>query len=97
MLSHIEQHRNWIVPYPVDGLKALLKEGIVKGSDAYEKNWCALRLAVILTYERTDGDQINRLIANLKRDKDGRILLRKGDEALREMIEGRVQKLSVQE
>jgi len=97
LLSHVNQHRNWIVPYPIDGLKALLKEGVVRGSDAYEKNWCALSLAIILGYERTDKDQINRVMANLERDKDGRILLRKGDEALLEMIEGQVQTLSQQE
>lgn len=97
MLSHIDQHRNWIVPYPVDGLKALLEKGVVNGFDVYEKNWCALRLALILTYERTDRGQINTVLAYLKRDKDGRILLRKGDEGLWEMIEGQLQKLSLQQ
>jgi hypothetical protein len=37
MLSHIDRHRNWIVPYRIDGLRTLLEEGIVKGADVYER------------------------------------------------------------
>ena len=59
MMSHIGRHRNWIVPYPIDGLKALLEEGIIQGNDAYEKNWCALQTAFLLMYEsgRHGSDQ----------------------------------------
>jgi spermidine synthase len=97
MLSHIDLHRNWVVPYPIDGLRILLEEGIVKGSDVYEKNWCALRLALILTCERADRRQINMVLANVKRDEQGQILLKKGDEGLWEMIEGQLKKLSAQQ
>jgi len=94
MLSNIGRHRNWIVPYSIDGLKALLKEGMIKGADAYENNWCALQAASILMYERTDMDQIKPVVDRLKRDKDGRVLLRAGDERLLESIEMRLKKLS---
>jgi hypothetical protein len=40
--------------------------------------------------------QINTVLANLEKDKNGRVLLRKGDEGLWEMIEGELQKLSAQ-
>jgi spermidine synthase len=96
MLSHIDQHRNWIVPYPIDGLKALLKEGILNGADVYEKNWCALHLVFLLTYERADMSQIKPVFASLETDKDGRVLLKKEDEALWRHVEGQLKKVSVQ-
>jgi len=96
MLSHIDRHRNWIVPYRIDGLRTLLEEGIVKGADVYERNWCTLRLALTLTFERTDMGRINTVLANLIKDKDGRVLLRKGDERIWEMIEAELQRLSAQ-
>lgn len=80
MLSHIDKHRNWIVPYPIDGLKALLEEGILQGADAYEKNWCALQMVFFLTYERADQGRIKAVFDRLQRDKYGNVLLRKEDE-----------------
>jgi hypothetical protein len=94
MLSQASRHRNWIVPYSIDGLKTLLKEGMSKGADAYENNWCALQAASILMYERTDMVPIKALLDRLKRDKDGRVLLSKGDEGLQESIEMRLNKLA---
>ena len=92
MISHIRQHRNWIVPYPIDGLKALLEEGIIKGADDHEKNWCALQIASILMYEEADISQIKILLDRLKRDNNGRVLLKRGDEGLLEPIEMRLKK-----
>jgi spermidine synthase len=82
MLSHISQHRDWIAPFPIDGLKALLEEGIIRGVDDYEKNWCALQLAFLLAYERANGIQIKAVLDRLKKDTDGRVLLKRGDEGL---------------
>jgi spermidine synthase len=87
MMSHIGRHRNWIVPYPIDGLKALLKEGIIQGTDDFEKNWCALQTAFILIYESADSGQIREVLVSLKRDKDGRVLLKSDDEGLWEFIQ----------
>ncbi len=94
MMFHVNQHRNWIVPYPIDGLKALLKEGMIKGTDAYEKNWCALQSASILMYERADMGQVKLVLAGLRRDREGRVLLQKGDEGLWERIEMSLKKHS---
>jgi len=96
MMSHIGRHRNWIVPYPIDGLKALLEEGIIQGSDDFEKNWCALQTAFILIYESADMGQIRAVLDRLKRDKDGRVLLKSGDEGLWESIEMQMKRLSAQ-
>ena len=94
MMSHIRRHRNWIVPYSIDGLKALLEEGIIQGSDDFEKNWCALQTAFILIYESADMGQIRAVLDRLKRNKDGRVLLKSGDEGLWESIEIQMKKLS---
>ena len=92
MMSHIGRHRNWIVPYPIDGLKALLEEGIIQGADDFEKNWCALQTAFILIYESADMAQIKAVLDRLKRDKDGQVFLKRGDEGLWESIEMRLKK-----
>jgi spermidine synthase len=96
LLSHIQQHRNWIVPYPIDGVKALLEEGILKGVDISEKNWCALNLVLLLTHERADQSQIKTVLARLERDPYGRVVLKKQDEGLWEFTEGQLNKLSAQ-
>jgi spermidine synthase len=94
MMSHVNQHRDWIVPYPINGLKALLKEGMIKGTDAYEKNWCALQSAYILMYEGADMGQVKLVLARLKKDREGRVLLQKGDEGLWKRIEMSLKKHS---
>jgi spermidine synthase len=96
MLSHIGRHRNWIVPYPIDGLKALLEEGILKGVDVYEKNWCALNLVLLLSHERADPSQIKTVLTRLERDPHGRIVLKKEDEGLWGVTELQLKKLFVQ-
>jgi hypothetical protein len=94
MLSHLGRYRNWIVPYPIDGLKTLLQEGIIHGTNAQEKNWFALQSVSVLMYQRAEMDQIKRVLDNLQRDKDGRVLLEKGDEGLLESIEMQLKKVS---
>jgi len=79
MMSHIDRHRNWIVPYPIDGLKALLEEGIIHGADAYEKNWCVLQMVFFLSYERASQAQIKAFLDRLQRDMYGNLILRKED------------------
>jgi len=94
MMAHIGRHRNWIVPYPIDGLKSLLMEGIIQGADDFEKNWCALQTAFILIYESADMGQIRAVLDRLKRDKDGRVLLKSGDEGLWEFIQTQMKNAS---
>ncbi|MGZ3569561.1 MAG: spermine/spermidine synthase domain-containing protein [Thermodesulfobacteriota bacterium] len=94
MLSHIGRHRNWVVPYPIDGLKVLLEKGIIQGADDLEKNWCSLVLAYVLINERTDMGQIRAVLDRLKRDKDGRVLLKNGDGGLWEVIQTEMKNLA---
>jgi spermidine synthase len=94
MLNQFGRHRNWIVPYPIDGLKAFLEEGILKAADSYEKNWFAVQTALLLMYERAATNQIKTVLDKLERDKDGRVLLERRDEGLLESIEMRLKKNS---
>ena len=82
LLAHIDNFRNWMVPYPLDGIITLLQKGIVQGKDAYEKNWCALQLAALLKKERFDQSIINEILEKTIKDNDGKILLREEDKHL---------------
>jgi len=82
LLQHVQTFRNWIVPYPVDGLQALLQEGMTKGKDDDEKNWCALQLALLLVKERHDKDAVNAVLNQIIRRDDGTIILREQDALL---------------
>jgi hypothetical protein len=86
LLMHIEKFRNWMVPYPLDGIVTLLQKGMVEGRDAYEKNWCALQLALLLQKERVDPEYINAIIDNTIKDKHGKILLNQADTPLLERL-----------
>jgi len=82
LLGHIDNFRNWMVPYPLDGLIALLQKGISQGKDAYEKNWCALQLAALLKKERVVRYSINKILENTIKDNNGKILLKAEDKYL---------------
>jgi hypothetical protein len=79
LLQHVQAFRNWIVPYPVDGLQALLQEGMAKGEDNYEKNWCALQLALLLVKERHNKDAVTTVLNQIIRRDNGAIILREQD------------------
>jgi len=87
LLAHIEQFRSWMVPYPLDGILALLEKGITQGQDAYEKNWCALQLATLLKKERVRRNVINAILENTIKGSDGEIILKEEDEYLLKSIE----------
>jgi spermidine synthase len=82
LLAHIDNSRNWMVPYPLNGIVTLLQKGIVQGQDAYEKNWCALQLAALLKKERVDRNSINKILENTIKDNNGKILLKAEDKHL---------------
>ena len=84
LLAHIDNFRNWMVPYPLDGILTLLQVGISQGKDAYEKNWCALQLATLLKKERFDRNLINEILKNTIKDNNGKILLKEEDKHLLE-------------
>ncbi|MFH1438124.1 MAG: hypothetical protein ABIJ56_20615, partial [Pseudomonadota bacterium] len=89
MLNHIGRFRNWVVPYPIDGFKAVLAEGAVKGADAHEKNWCALQLAMILLEEKADKKLVQQVLAGTVKGSDGEVALEDGDTWLMESIKTR--------
>jgi hypothetical protein len=75
-----------MVPYPLDGILALLEKGITQGQDAYEKNWCALQLATLLKKERVRRNVINAILENTIKDNDGKIILKQEDKYLLKRI-----------
>ncbi len=86
LLTHIRDFRNWMVPYPLDGIITLLQKGMLQGKDAYEKNWCALQLAALLKEERVDRNSINKILESTIKDNDGKILLKEEDRHLLERL-----------
>jgi predicted membrane-bound spermidine synthase len=93
-LSYFIQHRNWIVPFSIDGLRALLEEGITRGDEDSEKNFFVIQLTHLLVNERATIDQIRATLDRLKRDKEGRVLLKEEDEGLWRSLEMRLNNLS---
>jgi len=82
LLNHVRKLRNWIVPYPTEGLKKLLKQGMAQGKDAYEKNWCGIQMARLLLEERTDKSQVGVFLNQMIRDTYGNIVLKDEDQKL---------------
>jgi hypothetical protein len=87
LLDNIEQSRNWMVPYPLDGIIELLQKGRYEGKDAYEKNWCALQLAVLLSKERFERDLIDEILNKTVKGPDGEIILKEEDRHLLKILE----------
>jgi spermidine synthase len=81
MLEQLRKWRRWVDPYPIDGLKATLREGLER-SDGAARNWFGLTLACILLRERAPDAEIASSIGELARDGGGRIVIGPGDEAL---------------
>jgi len=71
LLQHIQHTRNWIVPYPLDGLKSLLEQGVANGQDAYEKNWSTLQLALLLVTEYHNLNRARLLLQQILTDAHG--------------------------
>ncbi len=86
LLSYEERFRNWIVPYPVEGLKELLKNGMVRGEDIYEKNWCVLHLIRLLLRERADKEQLRAAADFAVRGTDGEITVKEEDRLLLKIV-----------
>ncbi len=82
LLAHIDNFRNWMVPYPLDGIIILLQKGIFQGKDAYEKNWCALQLAAVLSKERVEKSLIDEVLEKTIKNNDGEIILKQEDQHL---------------
>lgn len=79
MLEHTQKFRNWVVPYPIAGLEAVLKDGMMNGRDEYEKNWCLLQLVKLLAEQGGKEQEALQLLAQAKKDANGNILLNNQD------------------
>lgn len=86
LAAHVARTRNWISFYPLDGLTRLIEEGIEKGRDPQEKNWCRLQKASLLLKSREAPPRIRELLEGLLKDDSGKILLLDEDEALLKSI-----------
>lgn len=82
LLEHVQNFRNWMVPYPLDGIVTLLQKGVFEGRDANEKNWCALQLALLLTRERVEKSYIDEILDNTVKTTGGEIILEENDRHL---------------
>jgi hypothetical protein len=82
LLRHVQKTRNWIVPYPLHGLEALLESGMSEAPDAYDHNWCTLQLALLLVEEYRDPAQANMILRQLITDTDGSPLLAETDSVI---------------
>ena len=81
MLGQLHKWRRWVDPYPIDGLKALLRQGLER-SDGAARNWFGLTLACILLRERAGDAELSTVTGRLARGRDSRVLIAPGDEAL---------------
>ncbi|MBD3305197.1 hypothetical protein GF339_02480 [candidate division KSB3 bacterium] len=86
LLEHVAQFRNWIVPYRIDGLKALLRHGITAGADAHERTWCALQLAWLHLREGADKRRVQEILVQAFQENEGELLLQGKDQALLERV-----------
>ncbi|MBD3307841.1 hypothetical protein GF339_15520 [candidate division KSB3 bacterium] len=86
LLEHIHRFRNWIVPYPIDGLLALLEDGMSQGQDMYERSWCALQLALLLLQEGTEKARVQHILDEAARQNGGQIVLSNQDRVLLEAV-----------
>ena len=74
LFKQVGTFRNWIDYYPIDGVLNLLREGMSRGVDSSERNWCTLSLALALLSERSDQKTVKGLLDRLIRESDGSLL-----------------------
>ena len=65
LIGKVVQDRNWITPYPIDGLKTLLEKEMLNAPTASEKNWCALQRAIIAVTDERDHKKALSLFSTL--------------------------------
>ncbi len=87
MLAHAAKFRDRIVPYRLDGLLALLKEGMNSEHDTMEQNWCGLQLARLMLTESQERAEAAAILAQLTQGANGKILLRDKDQPLLQEVQ----------
>jgi len=70
LINHMVRRRNWIAPYPIAGLKALLEEGIGRGKDNAERNWCAVQRARLALQENEGMDRVRFFLSRAGKTVD---------------------------
>jgi len=86
LFEHIQKTRNWIVPYSLVGLEALLQQGISESKDPYERTWCALQLSMLLSQEKADKRLIKNVMDKVRRLNGGEIPVADEDRNLLEHV-----------
>jgi spermidine synthase len=84
--DHVLRTRNWIVPYPLVGLEALLEEGISESRDPYERTWCALQLSLLLSQEKADKRLVKNVLDKVIRQNGGKMPVADEDRYLLETV-----------
>lgn len=89
LLNYVKESRNWIVPYPIDGLKELLAKGSAEAVNGTDRNWCALQLAIILKKENSDTSVVQRILMGMEMDESGKPKLDEAGKGLYEYFMAR--------
>jgi hypothetical protein len=87
LLAHVHTFRSWMVPYPLNGIVALLRKGMAQAETAVDKNWCALQLARLQINEKADDRHVREVFSRTIRDSAGHIILAPGDRNLLQGLE----------
>ena len=86
LLNHIQSTRNWVAPYPVSGLEALLQQGMSESKDPYEKTWCALQLSLLIGQEKGDRHLVQVIMDKAVRENGGKLPMAEQDRPLLERV-----------
>lgn len=75
MLQHVNTYRNWIAHYPVDGLTALLKDGVSDKENSFEdRNWFSAVLIDLLHSEGSDSEELKSIYEKMIRNQSGEVI-----------------------
>ncbi|HAO20201.1 MAG TPA: hypothetical protein DCQ37_06765 [Desulfobacteraceae bacterium] len=86
LTDYMRYSRSWLAPYPIDGLKNLLKQGISSNEKENDRNLYAIQLIQIFAEEKARQDTIENILAKLIRNKAGKIMLDENDEELLKQV-----------
>jgi hypothetical protein len=87
LLTHVQTFRSWMVHYRMDGIVALLRQGMAKAESAADKNWCALQLAHLQINEKANERYVREVLGRTIRDSAGHIILSSKDRHLLQGLE----------
>ena len=86
LLNHVLKTRNWIVPYRLSGLEALLQQGLAESKDPYERTWCALQLSLLLSQENADKLLVKNILNKVLQINGGKMAVADEDRQLLERV-----------